>query len=244
MKRSEINQTIETAKNVLSTLGIYLPTFAYWTVNDWEEKGLEVDEIRKAMLGWDVTDFGKGQFNQFGRTLFTLRNGYKSDSGCSKIYAEKVILNPSNQRPPLHFHQQKMEDIINRGGGNILIQLYKCGENQQCSNENFTVDLDGIRTELRAGSILRIEPGQSICIPPCLIHQFWGEENTGITVDGNQYTVSGEVSSVCNDWYDNQFLESVERFPDIEEDEPRYHYLCNEYPSAQKALFGSQLAIK
>ena len=115
MKRSEINKAIETAKQVFAAIGLNLPPFAFWTVSDWKKKGPEANEIRKAMLGWDVTDFGRGQFDSLGRTLFTLRNGYRKNGQFSKCYAEKFILDPPNQCPPLHFHRSKMEDIINKG---------------------------------------------------------------------------------------------------------------------------------
>ena len=232
MKRSEINKTIEVAKEAFAALQLYLPPFAFWTTEDWKSKGHEAGEMRKAMLGWDVTDFGQGRFQEMGRTLFTLRNGYKQDGEYTKCYAEKFILDPPNQKPPLHFHKSKMEDIINRGGGNIMIQLYKSTSDGGCSDERFEVHLDGLTRELEAGTILRLRPGESICIPPYLIHQFWGEEGTGIDIDGTRYTVSGEVSTVCDDWNDNCFLESVERFPTIEEDESPRHYLCTEYPPA------------
>jgi D-lyxose ketol-isomerase len=232
LKRSEINQSIERAKVVFTALEIHLPPFAFWTVDDWNARGHEADEIRKAALGWDVTDFGLGQFEQYGRTLFTLRNGYRRENGFSKGYAEKFILDPPNQRPTLHFHRNKMEDIINRGGGNILVRLFASTKDGRCSDDDFTVQIDGTTLELTAGAIVRLEPGQSICLPPYLIHQFWGEEGTGIEIGGIRYTVSGEVSMVCDDWNDNCFLEPVQRFPSIEEDEPRNHYLCNEYPPA------------
>lgn len=234
MKRAEINRTIEVAKTVFAKLGLKLPPFAFWTVDDWELKGHEADEIRKAALGWDVTDFGHGRFAELGRTLFTLRNGFRSGISLSKAYAEKFILDPPNQKPPLHFHRSKMEDIINRGGGNIMIKLYRSTSDGKCSDSEFMVQMDGITRKLKAGAIIRLEPGESICLPPLLFHQFWGEEGTGIEVAGTRYTVSGEVSSVCDDWNDNVFFEPAERFPRIEEDEPRCHYLCNEYPVSRK----------
>lgn len=231
MKRSTINQTIEIAKEVFASLGLHLPPFAFWTVDDWKSKGSEADEIRQAMLGWDVTDFGRGEFDQLGRTLFTLRNGYRQAGENHKVYAEKFILDPPNQKPPLHFHRSKMEDIIVRGGGNIMIKLFEANDQDQLSDEPFTVQVDGQTLTLDAGTTLRLEPGQSLCIRPRLIHQFWGEEGTGVVLNGIGYAVSGEVSSFSDDWNDNYFLEPVERFPSIEEDQPRKHYLCNEYPS-------------
>ena len=184
------------------------------------------------MLGWDVTDFGQGRFEEMGRTLFTLRNGGIQGHGYEKCYAEKVILDPPNQKPPLHYHRSKMEDIIVRGGGNILVKLFKATPEGQPADEKFTVQVDGQTRQLNSGAILRLAPGESLCIPPRLIHQFWGEEGTGIRIAGVGYTVSGEVSSICDDWNDNFFLEPADRFPPIEEDEPRRYYLCHEYPQA------------
>jgi D-lyxose ketol-isomerase len=231
MKRSQANASIETAKEVFAAIGFKLPPFALWTVEDWKSKGPEADEIRHAMLGWDVTDFGQGDFSTRGRTLFTLRNG-SPKAGTGKDYAEKLILDPVNQKPPLHFHRHKMEDIVNRGGGNILVRLYRATADGQCSDESFTLQVDGITRPVGAGDLLRLEPGQSLCIPPRTIHQFWGEEGTGLVIGKGRYTVSGEVSRVCDDWSDNCWLEPCERYCRFEEDEPRRHYLVQEYPSA------------
>lgn len=228
MKRSTVNKALLTAKEVLKELRLSLPPFASWTVEDWESKGHEADEIRECHLGWDVTDFGQNRFEELGRILFTLRNG--DNKRHRKTYAEKFILNPENQKPPLHFHFSKMEDIVNRGGGNLLIRLMAATSDGDPSDEDFTVQIDGITHHLKADTIIRLEPGQSVCLPPYLIHQFWGEEGTGIRIEGVGYVVSGEISSVCDDYRDNRFLEPCERFPTVEEDEPALHYLCNEYP--------------
>ena len=235
MKRSEINRSIETAMEVFKRLEINLPSFAFWTADEWDKKGHEVDEIRNAGLGWDVTDFGQDNFELVGRTLFTLRNGYRQEENgkFTKVYAEKFILDPPNQHAPLHFHYSKMEDIICRAGGNVLITLYKADAEGNCSDESFNVQIDAQTHIIAPGTVVRLEPGQSICLAPYIIHSFCGEEGTGLEIDGIQYTVSGEVSSVCDDWNDNHFLDPMDRFPVIEEDEPRKYYLCNEYPKTQ-----------
>ena len=41
-----------------------------------------------------------------------------------------------NQETPMHFHWSKMEDIINRGGGNLVIELFRSDRNEGFSNES------------------------------------------------------------------------------------------------------------
>lgn len=226
LKRSQINASIRLAIKAFAKAGISLPPFGYWTVDQWQHKSAEVDEIRHCLLGWDVTDFGSGEFSRIGRTLFTLRNGSVRYPQYDKSYAEKLILDPEGQRAPAHFHRSKMEDIINRSGGNIMVQLTKANSEDSWSQDGFAIQVDGETFHVNAGHIVRLHPGQSVCIPPRTIHQFWGEEGTGLTV-------SSEVSSLCDDWEDNCFLKQSVRFPEIDEDEPRQFYLCHEYPQAQ-----------
>ena len=55
--------------------GFEIPPFCKWTPEDWETKNHEYDEIRDNMLGWDITDYGLGKFDEVGFSLFTIRNG-------------------------------------------------------------------------------------------------------------------------------------------------------------------------
>jgi D-lyxose ketol-isomerase len=77
-------------------------------------KGCECDEIRDNMLGWDITDYGLGNFSGTGLVLITLRNGSQKPDRYRKPYAEKLLISRENQMCPMHFHWYKMEDIINR----------------------------------------------------------------------------------------------------------------------------------
>jgi len=224
--RSLINHSIAEATAVFARFGLALPPWAYWTPAEWASQGQTCDEIRVCMLGWDVTDFGSGDFPKIGRTLFTLRNGTTRHAGYPKTYAQKYLCNPERQRAPAHFHRAKMEDICCLAGGNMLVQIQAAGPDDRPVDTPLVVKVDGIARTLTAGEIVRLRPGQSICIPPRTVHQFWGEAGTG-------FTVSGEVSSVCDDWNDNAFLVDYGvRFPTITEDAPRTHYLCHEYPAS------------
>ena len=116
MKRSEINKIIKDAIAFLDEHKFLLPPFAYFTPEEWKEKNHEYDEIRNNVLGWDITDFGSGDFHSCGLFLFTLRNGNAHNPDDKKVYAEKIMIVEENQVTPYHYHWYKQEDIINRGG--------------------------------------------------------------------------------------------------------------------------------
>mgnify|MGYP002544321169 CR=1 FL=1 len=128
MKRSEINAIIKDAVAFLDEHKFLLPPFAYFTPEEWKDKNHEYDEIRKNMLGWDITDFGSGDFHSCGLFLFTLRNGNAHNPDDKKVYAEKIMIVEENQVTPYHYHWYKQEDIINRGGGNLMIKVYGADE--------------------------------------------------------------------------------------------------------------------
>jgi len=126
----------------------------------------------------------------------------------------------------MHFHWNKMEDIINRGGGNVLIRVYNSNEKEEFADTPVTVHCDGHTYTVPAGTQIRLCPGESITITPYLYHDFDVEEGSGPVL-------LGEVSMCNDDNTDNRFYENVGRFPEIEEDEEPYRLLCNEYPAAE-----------
>ena len=229
MKRSEINALIASAKHLFHQHGFRLPPFAAWTPADWARKGSEADEIRVNRLGWDLTDFGSGKFATTGLLLFTLRNGNLKDPNNVKMYAEKLMIVEDSQVTPFHFHWVKTEDIINRGGGNLVVELRHSDSNDNFTDEPIQVRCDGVLRTVPAGGSVVLRSGESITLTPRLYHKFYGQIRTG-------RVVVGEVSSVNDDAADNRFKDPVGRFPAIEEDEPPAHYLCNEYPPAANAL--------
>jgi D-lyxose ketol-isomerase len=225
MKRSEINAIMHRADDFLRQQNFHLPSFAYWTPEDWRHKGPEAREIVQNKLGWDITDFGKGDFPHLGLFLFTIRNGnpenWKSLRG--KLYAEKVMLVEEKQVTPYHFHWSKMEDIINRGGGKLLIQLYNSTPAETLDElGEVLVSIDGVERKIPAGGVVTLSPGESISLPQYCYHQFWAGEGRALV---------GEVSMVNDDNQDNRFLQPLPRFPPIEEDESPWHLLVNDYPN-------------
>ncbi len=225
MKRSDINDLIRQAKAFFAKHGFAMPPFAYWTPEQWKSVGREGDEIRRCGLGWDLTDFGSGDFHHIGLLLFTIRNGHVSLKNGGKAYAEKIMIVEPNQVTPWHFHESKMEDIINRGGGRLVIEVRRVDDSGRPTDEDVAVSTDGVVRTVPAGASIILSPGESITMTRRLAHQFYGENSGG-------RVLVGEVSDVNDDNTDNYFFTPVGRFPTIDEDEPPIHLLCNEYPNA------------
>ena len=219
MKRSEVNRYIKQAIKLFDENNFHLPSWALLTPEEWKDKIAteRCKEIIDHTLGWDVTDFGKNNFMKEGLTLFTLRNGSPKSE---KTYCEKIMVSYVNQITPMHFHWNKMEDIINRGGGILALQLWKANKKEEKTRDSFTVQIDGITQNIEAGEIIRLNPGESITLEPYIYHQFWAEKETCII---------GEVSKFNDDSNDNRFYEPLGRYPEIEEDESPLFLLCTEY---------------
>jgi D-lyxose ketol-isomerase len=220
MKRSEINQILKSAKAFMAEKQFILPPWANWSVADWKEKKEDASEVIENMLGWDITDFGSGDFYQRGLFLFTLRNGkFNVDK---KPYAEKIMIVAENQETPMHYHWSKMEDIINRGGGNLVIDLYNSTPDNKFDTTPVNFKKDGVKGTVEAGGKVILTPGESICLEQGMYHRFYGEPGKG-------QVLVGEVSMVNDDSADNCFYETIGRFPVIEEDEEPLHLLVSDY---------------
>ncbi|MGB8454438.1 MAG: D-lyxose/D-mannose family sugar isomerase [Anaerocolumna sp.] len=228
MKRSEINTAIKEFEAMVKKYCFSLPPFCQFAPEEWKEKGHKYDEIRDNMLGWDITDFGLGDFEKVGFSLITLRNGnLKMKDKYPKTYAEKLLYINEKQYSPMHFHWSKMEDIINRGGGTLLIRVYNSTKEEDLDKVNpVPVQLDGMEKIVSTGTQVVLKPGQSISIHPYMYHDFTVEKGSGPVL-------IGEVSQCNDDNTDNRYYEKIGRFPEIEEDETPYRLLCNEYPAAK-----------
>ena len=220
MKRSEINQLITESIEFFKEHHFNLPPWAFWKPEDWKGKYDACHEIIDNILGWDLTDFGSGDFHKEGLILFTIRNGNQQKD--KKSYAEKIMIVEENQLTPMHFHWSKMEDIINRGGGNLVINLCRSDKDENYSNEDVIVKIDGITRTLPAGGSVTLAPGEGICLVQGLYHSFYGEAGKG-------KVLVGEVSDTNDDSTDNKFYVPVGRFPEIIEDEAPLHLLVSDY---------------
>ena len=225
MKRSEINRALKDMEAMAAKHGFCLPPFCHFTPEEWKSKGHEYDEIRDNMLGWDITDYGQGDFEKTGFSLITLRNGNQNNPKYKKVYAEKLLMLKEGQHSPMHFHWVKSEDIINRGGGVLLIHVYNDEGEGGLADTPVEVNSDGRTYRVPAGTAVELAPGESMTLWPHQYHDFDVKPGTGDVL-------IGEVSMCNDDNTDNRFYEPVGRFPEIQEDEEPYRLLCNEYPPA------------
>jgi D-lyxose ketol-isomerase len=227
MKRSEINAIIENAMSFFKEMGFHLPPFAFFSLSDWEKNREAAKEIFDLKLGWDITDFGRGDFRNTGLLLFTIRNGRPHGPEYPKTYAEKIMIVEEGQATPLHFHWNKMEDIINRGGGNLVMELSNSTDDEKPDSTDVEVKVDGMIKKVKPGGKLVLYPGESISLPRRLYHTFYGEKSKG-------KVLVGEVSTVNDDERDNRFLVDFGRFSKTDEDAPPRYLLCGDYEARVK----------
>jgi D-lyxose ketol-isomerase len=222
MKRSEINAQLRIAMALFAEYRFALPPFATWNEAKWRAEPETAHYCRAHQMGWDVTDFGSQDFARRGLTIFCVRNGLQAQPH-SKPYAEKLLVVGEEQETPTHAHRIKMEDIIVRGGGNLILEFHNMTESGGLAETPVEVRVDGLRTALAPGEPLRLTPGQSVTVTRNLWHRFYGEKGQGAVF-------VGEVSQVNDDLTDNIFHGGLGRFAEIEEDEAKLYPLWNELP--------------
>ncbi|MEJ6394122.1 D-lyxose/D-mannose family sugar isomerase [Gymnodinialimonas sp. 2305UL16-5] len=223
MKRSEINDIMAEAEAFMASFGFVLPPFAQWTPDEMRANAERAQAVIDGRLGWDITDYGAGRYAEMGLFLFTLRNGRLADlqRGGGMCYAEKLLISKQDQLSPMHRHYLKAEDIINRGGATLAIELFGSDPDGAFDPEaGGRVMCDGIARDFAAGEVLQLAPGESVTLMPGDWHAFWGE--------GGDVLI-GEVSTVNDDETDNWFREPIGRFAEIEEDVAPTHLLVSDY---------------
>jgi D-lyxose ketol-isomerase len=223
MKRSRINDIMRAADAMIRHYGFVLPPFANWSPDQFKARKDDAHAVIDARCGWDITDYGQGRFDEMGLFLFTLRNGRLADlqRGGGMCYAEKLLISRQDQLSPMHTHVIKAEDIINRGGATLVVELFGSDDQGRFAPDRGGVVMcDGIRRTYKPGEKLQFAPGESVTLMPGDWHAFWGE--------GGDVLI-GEVSTVNDDLTDNIFREPIGRFAEIEEDEAPWHLLVSDY---------------
>jgi D-lyxose ketol-isomerase len=223
MKRSRVNEIMAAADDLISHYGFVLPPFANWSPAEFKANAHRARRVIDGRCGWDITDYGQGRFDDLGLFLFTLRNGELADlqRGGGMCYAEKLLISRQDQLSPMHTHAIKAEDIINRGGATLVVELFGSDDKGNCaSDRGGMVRCDGIDVPYSPGQKLKLAPGESVTLMPGDWHAFWGE--------GGDVLI-GEVSTVNDDVTDNIFREPIGRFAAIEEDVAPTHLLVSDY---------------
>ncbi|WP_343082198.1 D-lyxose/D-mannose family sugar isomerase [Ostreiculturibacter nitratireducens] len=223
MKRSRVNEIMDAADEFIRSFGFVLPPFAYWTPDEFRTRRDVARRVIEARMGWDITDYGQGDFDKLGLFLFTLRNGSLEDlkRGGGMCYAEKLLISRQDQLSPCHTHVIKAEDIINRGGATLAVKLNGSDDQGRFAEDRGgVVRCDGIERPFGPGEVLLLKPGESVTLMPGDWHAFWGE--------GGDVLI-GEVSTVNDDLTDNVFVTEIGRFADINEDVRPKHLLVSDY---------------
>lgn len=225
MQRSRINEIMGQAAELIARHGFVLPPFAHWTPDEFRARKDVAARVIEARCGWDITDYGRGDFDNYGLFLFTLRNGRLADlqRGGGMCYAEKLLISRQDQLSPMHTHVIKAEDIINRGGADLVIELYGSDDQgRYAEDRGGMVYCDGIARAYAPGEKLVLKPGESVTLMPGDWHAFWGE--------GGDVLI-GEVSTVNDDETDNIFVDPIGRFASVIEDAAPDHLLVSDYRS-------------
>ena len=222
MKRSEINEAILLAVDFMQAYRFQLPKWATWRQTNWEHCGPEAEEIRKCALGWEISDFGRGRFGELGALRFVLRRGDPARGNQRKPYEETISLAQVQQVMPMHCHLERMQDIINRGGGDVVVQVQMADATGRPDDKNrVPVSVNGIIYNLKPGGLVRLAPGDSITLRPGIYHKYWAERAGALV---------GVVGSSASNPPDCRYLEDLAWETEIEDDEPPVHLLSHEYP--------------
>jgi len=231
VKRSEINATLLLARDFFEAYRFKLPKWAAWSPVNWDYSGEEMQAIKDCQLGWDVTDFAQGNFSEQGMTSFMLRNGAPSlepppdhaPQEAKRHYSEKIMLVQLHQTLPLLALKHRTQDLINRGGGDLVVQVYlSTTEYELDEKKRVPLQVNGIAYNVKAGGIVRLVSGDGLTLQPATYYKYWAEKASCIV---------GAISTTCDETNDYLFFDpNCQRFPSIEPDESPLHLLHYEYP--------------
>ena len=129
MKRSEINQLITEGVVLFRKMGISLPPQAHWNLETWYEHRNLAEEMRKRSIGWDLTDFGSGDFSKIGMFNYTVSNGFidlTTSKPADQPYSNKVKIVKEGQAYPTYYAgfptdlRNKLTSLTNQARNNGL----------------------------------------------------------------------------------------------------------------------------
>ena len=138
MKRSEVNKQIKFAIGIIEKSGIVLPNHAYWSLESWHQNRNLVDELRERAIGWNITDFGSGDFCKTGVILYTPSNGIfnsVTNEPLDQTYAHRYFILRDGQEIMTEHHATKIEDIIVFAGAQLRVELHNVGPNEELDME-------------------------------------------------------------------------------------------------------------
>lgn len=180
MKRSDINHLIQSAEQCFHARGWALPP----------------------KPRWDVTDFGLGNWREFGLILVNLAE--------EPEYCEKLMYAQKGMTTPAHTHGKKKEDIICRWG-RLAIRVWS-GHPDKTGGDSLSVPINHESIEVASGSIIELSAGSRVTLVPGVYHEFYPL---------SEECIIGEVSTANDDQHDNFFVNpDIGRYPGIEEDAP------------------------
>ena len=182
MKRSEINHFLDEGITFLKSRRYSLPPQAFWTLSEWNKNRDKATELAKRRIGWDLTDFGSGNYKRIGLLLYTLSNGIvgQNSEPVDQPFSNKLLIVGENQVTPLHHHRMKMEDIINLGGGNLLLKVFNVGESESIDKASpVKIFQNEIWEEHGAGRVMTLEPGERVKARPPSLSRILGSAREG-----------------------------------------------------------------
>ena len=103
MKRSTVNEILKDGDAFIRSFGNIMPPFAYWTPAELKTRVAEDSPmIRDHALGWDITDYGQGKYDDMGLFLFG-----------SQHHQTVLCVVPGELCRGYRFHEERSDD---RGG--------------------------------------------------------------------------------------------------------------------------------
>ena len=125
MKRSRVNEIIREADAFIRSFGYVMPPFAYWTPDELQGAPAAPASSTPGSAGTSPTT-ARATSTSSACSCSPCATAAPpiSPRGSGMLYAEKIMISRKDQLSPMHRHDVKAEDIINRGGGTLVLELF------------------------------------------------------------------------------------------------------------------------